>query len=368
MSYLLLIGILFLAYSNGSNDNFKGVASLYGSGAASYRTALIWATAATLCGSLCSIFLAQELLKTFSGKGLVPDHLVASQPFLLAVAMGAGTTVILATKIGFPISTTHGLTGALVGAGMVANHGQVAFAVLGKQFVFPLLLSPLLAVVLGGFFYLIFRFARLKFAIGKETCICIGGEKTVHAMAQPQSVFAAECANWSIAMDSEAHCTQRYTGTMFGINCQRLMDVAHFLSAGVVSFARGLNDTPKIAALLLVIQALEMHWGMSLIGVAMALGGIVNSRKIAETMGRKITDMNHGQGFSANFATGLLVIFASKFGLPVSTTHVSCGALYGMGLTTRKADSKTMRSIVLSWVLTLPIAAVISAVFMCVYV
>jgi PiT family inorganic phosphate transporter len=76
-------------------------------------------------------------------------------------------------------------------------------------------------------------------------------------------------------------------------------------------------------------------------------------------MSHKITCMNHGQGFSANLATGLLVTAASLFGLPVSTTHVSVGSLFGIGLTSRQADFRVVRNILLSWLVTLPCAAVI---------
>ena len=119
MLILIFLATCFLAYSNGANDNFKGVASLYGCGAASYRTAITWASVTTFAGSICSYLSSRRrLLKKFSGKGLVPDALVASQPFLLAVALGAALTVILATYLAFPVSTTHGLMGALVGCGL----------------------------------------------------------------------------------------------------------------------------------------------------------------------------------------------------------------------------------------------------------
>src|SRR2546423_4862708 len=158
---LLFLATCFLAYSNGANDNFKGVATLFGSRTCSYRTAISWATVTTFAGSITAIFLAQALLKKFSGKGLVPDTLTTSPEFLLAIAIGAGATVILATLTGFPISTTHGLTGALVGAGLTAVGPQVNFTVLGNAFVLPLLLSPLLAMAVGGTIYLTFRFLRL---------------------------------------------------------------------------------------------------------------------------------------------------------------------------------------------------------------
>ena len=138
--FILFLATCFLAYSNGANDNFKGVASLYGSKTASYRTALGWASLTTFAGSISSIFLAQVLLKKFSGKGLVPDALVGSNQFLLAVAIGAALTVILATFTGFPVSTTHGLIGAIVGCGLLADRSHVNFAALQKSFLLPLLL------------------------------------------------------------------------------------------------------------------------------------------------------------------------------------------------------------------------------------
>src|SRR2546429_951296 len=86
--FLLFLATCFLAYSNGANDNFKGVASLFGSRTATYRVALWWATITTFSGSAAAIFLAQGLLKAFSGKGLVPDRIAGSEHFLIAVAMG----------------------------------------------------------------------------------------------------------------------------------------------------------------------------------------------------------------------------------------------------------------------------------------
>ena len=75
----LILATCFLAYSNGANDNFKGVASLFGSGTTGYRRAIWWATATTFAGSIASMVLAQSLLTKFSGKGLVPDEIVGSE-------------------------------------------------------------------------------------------------------------------------------------------------------------------------------------------------------------------------------------------------------------------------------------------------
>lgn len=357
----LFLATCFLAYSNGANDNFKGVASLYGCRAASYRTAITWATITTFAGSIASIFLAQALLKKFSGKGLVPDAFVGSEPFLLAVVLGAAITVILATFLGFPISTTHGITGAIVGCGLVAVRQGVNFAALGKGFVLPLVLSPVLAIALGALFYFIFRALRIACGVNKEWCVCIGSEERVIALSQPASVFSMQnpAPPITLSIDQQENCRERYAGSMLGLSSQQIMDGAHFVSAGVVSFARGLNDTPKIVAMLLLLKWMDIRWGFFAVAITMAVGGLLNARKVAETMSHKITAMNHGQGFSANLTTGILVILASLFGLPVSTTHVSVGALFGMGLATGQANPRVMFNILLSWIITLPCAALI---------
>jgi PiT family inorganic phosphate transporter len=272
--------------------------------------------------------------------------------------------VILATHLGFPISTTHGITGAIVGCGLVAVGTGVNFAALGKGFVLPLLLSPILAMVLGGLLYFIFRSLRIICGLRKEMCVCVGSEERVITLPQPGSILSMGtiASTVTLSIDEQENCRERYAGSMLGVSAQQVMDGAHFLSAGVVSFARGLNDTPKIVAMLLLLKWLDIRWGFFAVAATMALGGLLNARRVAETMSHRITAMNHGQGFSANLTTGVLVILASLFGLPVSTTHVSVGALFGMGLTTGQAHPRVVLNILLSWIVTLPSAAVIGGV------
>lgn len=361
LAALIFLAVCFLAYSNGANDNFKGVASLFGSGTCGYRAAISWGTVATFAGSVSALFLAESLLNKFSGKGLVSDALIASPQFVLAVAFGAGTTVILATFLGFPISTTHGLTGALVGAGLVAASGGINISVLGKAFLMPLVLSPLLAVATGGAVYVAFRFVRLRLGVSKEMCVCAGVEHLILPMPQPNGVFEAQrLMTVSVAVDDPALCALRYTGTVLGMNAGRLLDSLHILSAGAVSFARGLNDTPKIAALLLVAAAFDVRWGLLAVAIAIAVGGLLNARRVAETMSHRITSMNTGQGFAANLSTALLVTTASIHGLPVSTTHVSVGSLLGMGIVTGQTKWKPVLGVLASWVVTLPCAGNVS--------
>ena len=307
----LFIATLFLAYSNGANDNFKGVATLFGSRTSSYQTAILWVTFTTLAGAVTATLLASTLIKNFSGKGLVPDAIANAPEFHIAVAIAAALTVLIATLMGFPISTTHSLIGALVGAGLVAIGLKVNFAALGTSFILPLLLSPIIAIPLGAGIYSLSGYINSK---------------------------------WNLPVN------------------HKMVDTCHFISAGVVSFTRGLNDTPKIFSLILIIEYFSIQGGMITIAIAMALGGLLNSQKVAVTMSEKITSMNHPQGLSANIVTGVLVIAASRFGLPVSTTYVSVGSIFGVGLIGKKTNMRVFYQILLSWILTLPTAAIISAI------
>jgi inorganic phosphate transporter, PiT family len=363
MIILLFAAACFLAFSNGANDNFKGVATLFGSGTTSYKSAISWATVTTLMGSLAAIFLAGILVKNFSGKGLVPDALLLGPEFAISVAIGASLTVFIATRIGMPISTTHGLVGALFGSGVVAVGTSFNFAKLGSAFLIPLLVSPLMAAVLSLLAYFIFRKGSKAMGLTKTSCVCVGKEyipvHSFQAASIPIGTLTATTAT-TLKVDSAQNCVDVYQNNFMGIKMQRLLDVAHYLSAGIVSFARGLNDTPKIAGLLLVVQAYDIRWGLGLLAVAIAVGGLTNARKVGETMGKKITPMSHGQGFAANMVTGLLVTTASIHGMPVSTTHVSVGSIFGIGSVTKGLDLRVVKNILLSWLLTLPLAAIIA--------
>ena len=111
----------------------------------------------------------------------------------------------------------------------------------------------------------------------------------------------------------------------------------------------------------LPVSATHALLGLVLVALVMAAGGIVNARRVAETMSRKITQMNPGQGFTANLVTSLLVAGASRLGLPVSTTHVAVGSLFGIGLVNGTAQARMILTILTAWVTTLPISAVLAA-------
>ena len=269
----------------------------------------MWGTATTFLGSLAALFLAQGMLKKFSGRGIVPDALVESPEFVSAVGIGAALTSFLATRFGFPVSTTHALVGAMLGAGLAGSGSDVQFSALGKTFIYPLFFSPAIAIVLGIGFYVVLRALRL--APDKRTLT---------------------------------------------------LDRMHYLSTGAASFARGLNDTPKMAALLLVAPGIDIRLGILAVAIVIAMGGLFDAENVAETLGKRVTDMNPGQGFAASLVTAILVSTASFHSMPVSTTHVSVGSLLGIGIVTKQAKWRKVGEILLAWIITVPCGAMAGAV------
>jgi PiT family inorganic phosphate transporter len=141
----------------------------------------------------------------------------------------------------------------------------------------------------------------------------------------------------------------------------RLLDGLHYVSAGAVSFARGLNDSPKITALLLTTGGMGRRAALATVALGIAAGGLLSARRVAETLAHRVTAMSPGQGFCANLVTAALVTTASIHGLPVSTTHVSVGSLAGVGTVTAQARWKMLGSIAAAWIVTLPVAAALGA-------
>lgn len=356
MQGLLIAAALFVAFSNGANDNFKGFATVWGSDTLNYRRSLTLATCATVAGSLASLLLAQTLLQQFSGKGLVPDALASAPLFLMSVASSAAITVFLATRLGLPVSTTHALIGALIGAGLGQNAEAVHFDKLLHSFLLPLVLSPLLAAILG---LLAHRLLCLRTA--RPDCLCL----LVPAQALTVSAdgtLVKRLSGPGIVRASAAIC--QGLATSLQVSVSRSMDRLHVLSALAICFARSVNDTPKLAALLIAAQLLDAQVSVLLLAAVMALGGLVFAQRVAETMSRRVARMNPTQGVAANLITAVLVLGASQFGLPVSTTHVALGSISGVGVAANTLNWSTLRNVLLSWIATLPLAALIAWVAM----
>lgn len=338
-----------LAFANGANDNFKGVATLWGTGRYRYQTVLAWATLATFTGAVLGGVLAGGLVEVFNGSQILGKVASIDPAFLAAVALGGATTVLLATWIGMPVSTTHALAGSLVGAGVLAvGAAEVKWAGLASSIALPLLLSPVLAMVLTlGLFPPLSRWFRAR------SCVCLTAPAPVvlrgsgAAAASPGLLPALRIAHRS-------DCERGNELTQWNTE-----ELVHWASTGLIGFSRGLNDTPKIAALMLSAGLLSAQVSYVLIALAMAVGGLLAARRVARTISQRVTPIEPLPGMSANLVAAVLVGAASLWGLPVSTTHVTVGGVFGVGAQRRKRTNwPLVRQIALAWAVTLPLGMV----------
>ena len=145
ISLLAFVLAFALAFANGTNDVSKAIATLVGSGVTDYRSAIAWGTAWTVIGAGLAAYVASAMMNTF-GHGLIQAGTIIGPTVTLAVLTGAIAWILFASRTGFPVSTTHALTGAIVGAGFVAFAGEgLIWSAIGKKIALPLLLSPFLA-------------------------------------------------------------------------------------------------------------------------------------------------------------------------------------------------------------------------------
>jgi len=299
-----------LAFANGANDISKSIATLVGSGESDYRKAVVVTSLAVAAGAVLASAWAVKMTLLFT-RGLLSPQVQLNQAFALSILGGAVGWVLLAARLGMPVSTTHAIVGATVLTGVYAfGFDEVLWGSVYKKVALPLLLSPLAAF--GGS-WLTFRFL-----------------------------------NWL--------CRKKYC-----LNCHW----AHWASALSSGFARGLNDTPKIAGLGFFFYAVldptatvAPRWFFLVLAAANAAGGLVMGLRVTETLAHKVTKMDHLEGFAANLATTALVVGTALQGFPVSTTHVSGSAIMGIGLRGGGAglNMAAVGQIALAWLVTLPTA------------
>jgi PiT family inorganic phosphate transporter len=346
---ILVVAAVALSWANGANDTGKPVASLVACGAMTERTALRWAAAAGLVGSLTAVWLGADLARLFTGTGVIDDPTRQLAIFAPAVAGGAAIAISLASRFGLPVSTTHALLGALVGTGLVLN-GTVHWSAVGGRFILPLVLSPVLAMAVSlALGAMVRRYSR---SVGRS-CAC-----TVVA-ATPNGQTMSSLVLGDVRSCSTASAVPVATGAGLG----RWL---HIGSGLAIAGARGLNDTPKIAALILPITVLIPMGGSAAIagiGLAIALGGWFAGRQVMRVMATKLVSLEgkEAESGSANLTAAAVILAASPIGLPVSTTHVTTGALVGAGALAGGLSWRWLGGILAAWVTTLPVAAVAAA-------
>jgi PiT family inorganic phosphate transporter len=339
---LILIVLFALAAANGANDVSKGVATLAGSGVARYRTAIIWGAATTLAGALVSGLFAERMMKLFT------SGIVSAKPtpaFTLAVICGTLGWVAIATLTRVPVSTTHAIIGSLLGAGLLFAPATIAWGSLAPRLAVPLLLSIAVSYALSAGFNGIFT-RQSEEAID---CLCVGAEQLDTGILHVTHI--------NVIKGTTRECAS--AAGYLKVNTEAL----HWLSSGGVGFARGLNDTPKLVAIGMLVLGTHLNTNLLVLTVAGAMfaGSLYAGKRVARVLAENIVRMDHGEGLLANVTTALLVGLGANLGLPMSTTHVSTGAIAGIaGGNTKRLNRRTMRDLALAWTVTPLVAGLIA--------
>ncbi|MBN2111131.1 MAG: inorganic phosphate transporter [Methanosarcinaceae archaeon] len=325
---LLVIAGLYMAWNIGANDLANAMGTSVGSGALSIKQVIIIAGTFEFAGA---VFFGKRVTSTIA-KGIVPidtislldTHLVAIG--MLAAVLAAGFWITLATFYNLPVSTTHSIVGAVLGFGLIAAYqgiiafGEIQWGVLSK-IIGSWLVSPLLGAL---FAFLIF--SLIRYSILQKT-------------------------------DDPYMIENRFV-------------ILQTMTACYIAFAHGSNDVANaVGPLYAGLHALELAgttiplWVMVLGGIGMVFGLATWGYRVIETIGTKITELTPTRGFSAEFATASVVVLHSFSSLPISTTHTLVGSVIGVGLAGGLAavDLSVIWKIVVSWIVTVPVAALTSA-------
>ncbi|MDQ3425040.1 MAG: inorganic phosphate transporter [Actinomycetota bacterium] len=351
-----------LAYANGSNDVSKGIATLVGSGVTDHRRAIVWGTAWTGVGGVLGALFAGAMLTTF-GKGLLTPGTTPTFASALAVLVGAAGWVLFATRTGLPVSTTHAIVGSLVGvAALTYGVDAVKWDALGGKVFLPLLVTPFASLLITG---VLLRATPGRLSRGgvRADCVCAEVEPAMVAVSvafAQSAALVAQTPRLRISTGSAEACATTRPGAL-----RLTVDHLHWLTSGATSLARGMNDAPKIVALVLAASVLLGGATIStsalfgLVAVAMVIGSLVAGRRVTHVLATKVTPMDHHEGFAANLVTAGLVTAGAVYGLPMSTTHISSAGIFSAGIHRGTLNRKTLRDILLAWVVTLPAAAML---------
>nr|WP_277611117.1 inorganic phosphate transporter [Microbulbifer celer] len=395
----------FMAWGVGANDVANAMGTSVGSRALTIKQAIIIAMIFEFAGA----YLAGGEVTATIRKGIISSDIFNDQPELLVYGMlsallAAGTWLLIASILGWPVSTTHSIVGAIVGFSAVGiSPDAVAWGKVGS-IVASWVVSPVLA---GTISFMLFRsvqrlilntedpFGNAKryipfymFAVGWMIAMVTLTKGLKHVLKDAdislsfwQDALIAGVAGLivmgigvmmlkRIKRDPERERDNRFA------NVERVFAILMVFTACAMAFAHGSNDVANaVGPLAAVVNTVQMGavtakasmppWILLLGGAGIVVGLATYGFKVMATIGRKITELTPSRGFAAELGAAATVVLASGTGLPISTTHTLVGAVLGVGLA-RGIGALNLRmitTIAASWVVTLPAGAGIAIIF-----
>ncbi|MCO4770694.1 MAG: inorganic phosphate transporter [Deltaproteobacteria bacterium] len=398
---IAIVGGLYMAWAIGANDVANAMGTSVGSGALTLKRAIIVAAVFEFAGA---VLAGSSVSKTIR-KGIVDPDAFAANPELLVFGMtasllAAAVWLNIATRFGWPVSTTHSIVGAIVGFSAVGlgmdavswgkvgaivaswvtsplTSGIIAFVGFSalRKFVLesddPLRRTRIAVPYLAFLTTLIITLVTLWKGL-KHLNLDLSAQGTA-IVAISVSFVGAVIARQLV---SRLPDTQDPNDTFQFSNMERVFAVLQVYTACAVAFAHGSNDVANaigpLAAVVATIQAGAVTaksavpiWMLLLGGVGIVVGLSTYGYKVMATVGEKITHLTPSRGYVAEFAAASTIVVASQLGMPISTTHTLIGAVIGVSLARGVAATNfgIIGQIALSWVITLPAGAGFAVAF-----
>tara|TARA_B100001079_G_scaffold271679_1_gene290329 strand:+ start:4294 stop:5565 length:1272 start_codon:yes stop_codon:yes gene_type:complete len=401
LTLALLFG-LFMAWGVGANDVANAMGTSVGSKAITVKQAIIIAIIFEFSGALLA---GGEVTATIR-KGILDAALFSENPQLLVYGMlasllAAGFWLLIASSLGWPVSTTHSIVGAIVGFGAVGvGVDAVAWDKVGN-IAMSWIVSPIVA---GTIAFILFRslqnliidtsnpFDNAKkyvpyymFLVGFVISLVtiFKGLKHIGLSFDTDTSyylaigFGVAVAAVGTVIIRRIHVDPDENEDFYFTSMERVFSVLMVITAAAMAFAHGSNDVANaigpLAAIYAVIDsggiigsksALPI-WILLIGGAGIVFGLVTYGHKVIATVGTGITQLTPSRGFAATLAAASTVVISSGTGLPVSTTQVLVGAVLGVGLARGMAalDTRVINKIFLSWIVTLPAGALMSILF-----
>ena len=392
---------IYMAWSIGANDVANAMGTSVGSGALTIWAAILVAGIFEFSGA----FLAGGHVTDTVRKGMLDMDLMSNDQLIwgmLAALTSAGTLLLVATRFGLPISTTHSIVGAIVGFGAVSIGPEAVKWGKIWSIVASWVTSPLISGTLAyGIFQLTrslildrkdplarvrqvgpFFFFYVFFIIGLVTLFKGLKHVDIDPSIQESLLYSLGLGLFGALIGTvllrRAQAGKKDPGQRFS-QTERVFVVLQILTACAVAFAHGSNDVANaIGPLAAIVGAVNEGatgvvsskspvepWMLAIGGIGIAVGLATWGYKVMETVGKKITELTPSRGFAAELAAATTIVIASRMGIPVSTTHTLVGAVLGVGLARGigAVDLRVVATIVASWVATLPLAAGLAIFF-----